>query len=181
MKRIEQLLVVEGKHDEARLKKLFDCDVLCTNGLGFDNDILEIVRQASEGRGAIILTDPDHPGVRIRDALREAAPQAQHAFIEKNDAIGRRNVGVEYAREEAIRDALENLVSFGENRETVSLRQYESLGLSGDSRKREYVTSQLHLGKCNNKRLRRYLNMLGIEFEKVKEIAEAYERENHRL
>ncbi len=175
MKRIEQLLVVEGKHDEARLKKMFDCDVLCTNGLGFDQDILEIVRQASEGRGVIVLTDPDHPGVKIRDAIREAAPKAQHAFIEKKAAVGKRNVGVEYAGEDAIREALENIVTFGENKETVSLRQYESLGLSGNSRKRDYVSSQFHLGKCNNKRLRKYLNMLGIEFEKVKEIAESYE------
>ncbi len=181
MKRIEELLVVEGKHDEAKLRKLFDCDVLCTNGLGFSDELLEIIRQASEGRGVIVLTDPDHPGQKIRDAVAEKAPKCRHAFIERKDAIGKRNVGVEYCDEDKLIEALENVVSFGDQRESISAAQYESLGLSGNRAKREYVSEKLHLGKCNNKRLRRYLNMLDIDLETVRKIAESYERESDRL
>ena len=44
----------EGKHDEARLRKLFDCDVLCTNGLGFDDDLLEITAYVQLQKGVRI-------------------------------------------------------------------------------------------------------------------------------
>ncbi len=181
MKRIEELLVVEGKHDEARLKKLFDCDVLCTNGLGYSDELLEIIRQASESRGVIVLTDPDHPGQMIRDAIVQKAPECRHAFIDRRDAIGKRNVGVEYCDEEKLMEALESVVTFGEGRQSISSEQYESLGLSGNRAKREYVCSQLHLGKCNNKRLRRYLSMLDIDLKTVRKIADSYERESDRL
>ncbi len=181
MKHIEELLVVEGKHDEARLKKLFDCDVLTTNGLGFGEDTLEIIRQASENRGVIVLTDPDHPGQKIRDAIIQKAPKCRHAFIERKDAIGKRNVGVEYCDEGKLMKALESVVTFGEGHREITAAQYESLGLSGDRAKREYVSSQLHLGKCNNKRLRKYLSMLDIDLETVRKIADSYERESDRL
>ena len=41
MKRIKELIVVEGKHDRDRLEKLFDCDVICTDGLSMSREVLE--------------------------------------------------------------------------------------------------------------------------------------------
>jgi len=176
MRHIKELLVVEGKHDEARLTKLFDCDVICTNGLGLDQKTLEIIRQASEKQGAIVLTDPDHPGVKIRDAIMAYAPKCRQIFIDKKDAIGKRNVGIEYVDDDKLIAALEQSVSFKQRDQKITVEQYQKLGLSGNKAKRDYVTSRLHLGQCNNKRLLRYLNMLDIDLKQVEEIADSYDR-----
>ncbi|MBO4537873.1 MAG: DUF4093 domain-containing protein, partial [Erysipelotrichaceae bacterium] len=114
-------------------------------------------------------------------AIMQKAPKCRHVFIEKKDAVGKRNVGIEYVDDRILREALDQTVSFGETRESISRREYSSLGLSGNSAKRDYVSSQLHLGRCNNKRLWKYLNMLGVDYEKVREIAESYERESDRM
>ena len=57
--KIREVIVVEGRHDEALLKQCFECDVVVTGGLALNDDILERIRQAKQTRGVVILTDPD--------------------------------------------------------------------------------------------------------------------------
>ena len=42
MEKIKELIVVEGKHDKQKLEKLFECDVVCTNGLSLDPSTINI-------------------------------------------------------------------------------------------------------------------------------------------
>ena len=170
MKRIKELIVVEGKHDVAKLHKLFDCDVVITNGLSLDENAMEMIKAAADRQGVVVLTDPDHPGEVIRKAVMEIAPQARHAFINKEDAIGKRNVGVEYARDQAIIDALNNCVVFDGRSESISWQQYCDLGIIGNSESREKVCRHFHAGHCNNKTLFKRLNMLGVTSEEIREI-----------
>ena len=51
MKRIRELIVVEGKHDRDRLEKLFDCDVICTDGLSNCVTTGDMVKICHENRG----------------------------------------------------------------------------------------------------------------------------------
>ena len=169
MQRIKELIVVEGKHDVEKLHKLFDCDVVITNGLSLDENAMELIRAASEKQGVVVLTDPDHPGEVIRRAVMEIAPKARHAFINKEDAIGKRNVGVEYADDQAIIDALNSCVVFDSKTESISWKQYCSLGIIGSSETREKVCRHFHTGHCNNRTLFRRLNMLGITHEEIRE------------
>ena len=172
MQRIKELIVVEGRHDVERLHKLFDCDVVITNGLSLDYNAMEMIRAASDKQGVVVLTDPDHPGEVIRKAVMEIAPKAKHAFINREDAIGKRNVGVEYANDQAIIDALNSCVVFDNKTESISWQEYCSLGIIGNSENREKVCRHFHTGHCNNKTLFKRLNMLGITSDEVREILE---------
>ena len=174
MKKIKELLVVEGKHDKDRLEKLFDCDILLTNGLGLNEDALNIIAQAAEKQGVIIMTDPDYPGKRIRNQIMERVPDVKHVFVEHDKAIGKRNVGIEYMKDGDILHALEDIVTFTDNKESLSHEDYVDFGLMGDKKKRDYLTSQLKLGCCNNKTLFKYLNMLAIKKEEIEEILKNY-------
>ena len=66
MDKVRELLVVEGKHDKDKLERLFDCDIICTNGLGVDDDTMKTIRTCALNQGVIVLTDPDRPGEKIR-------------------------------------------------------------------------------------------------------------------
>lgn len=175
MERIKELIVVEGKHDKARLDKLFDCDVLVTSGLALKQEDLEIIQQASQHQGVIIMTDPDFPGKKIRDRISEKVPRAKHVFIEKREAIGKRNVGIEYVSDENLIKALSQAVTFQENTNCLSWQQYLELGLINHKNRRDQLTAKLKLGQCNNKKLFRYLNMLGYSSAELKKIIEELE------
>ena len=69
MKRINEIVVVEGKTDSQLLKELYDVDTIETHGLGLDDKTLELIKEASKTRGVIVLTDPDYPGLRIRNQV----------------------------------------------------------------------------------------------------------------
>lgn len=170
MRKIKELIVVEGKHDVQKLHTLFDCDTVITNGLSLDADSMELIKAASENRGVIVLTDPDHPGEVIRKAVMEIAPEAKHAFVNKKDAIGKRNVGIEYATDEAIIEALENCVVFENREDSLKWNEYLELGIIGNSELREKVCEYFHTGHCNNKTLFKRLNMLNVKYEDIKKV-----------
>lgn len=168
--KIKELIVVEGKHDQQRLQKLFDCDVVCTAGLSLDPSALEMIRSASVKQGVIIFTDSDHPGEKIRKAVLQIAPDAQIAVVEKQDSVGRRNVGVEYAGDEAIRQALEGRISLTNRTESLSWQQYCDLEIMGNSLLRKKVCAYFRVGLCNNKTLFKRLNMLAVTKRDVEKV-----------
>lgn len=176
MKRIKELIVVEGKHDKARLDKLFDCDVLITGGLSLTKQDIEIIKQAAEKQGVIIMTDPDFPGKKIRDRITAEVPNAKHVFIDKKDAIGKRNVGIEYVEDALIINAIENAVTFAEAKNSIEWSEYLQLGLINNKEKRDCLTAELRLGQCNNKKLFHYLNMLGYSYMDIKRTLENLEK-----
>ena len=53
MKRINEIVVVEGKTDSQLLKELYDVDTIETHGLGLDEKTLELIKEASKTRGVI--------------------------------------------------------------------------------------------------------------------------------
>ncbi len=59
MKKIQEIVVVEGKTDTATLKQLFDVDTIETHGLALSDQTLELIKEAGKSRGVIVLTDPD--------------------------------------------------------------------------------------------------------------------------
>ncbi len=179
MRKVKELIVVEGKHDKDRLDKIVEADILCTGGLALSEQQLDVIEQASKVRGVIVMTDPDNPGKRIRDKINERVKTAKQVFVPKEKAIGKRNVGIEYVSDADLLDALENVVSFTKgNEQTISWSEYISLDLINNKKKRDYVCTRLRLGLCNNKKLFKYLNMLGYDINKLKEVALEYDRDH---
>ena len=52
-----------------------------------------MIRVAYEKRGIIILTDPDTAGERIRRVLTKKFPNAQHAFVPRDEAFANDDIG----------------------------------------------------------------------------------------
>ena len=167
MEKIKEIIVVEGKTDTAIIKKLFDADTIETHGLALDDKTLDYIEEVSKGRGIIILTDPDYPGMKIRNRIIERVPEAKHAFVDKKDAIGKKKLGVAEAREEAIVEALKNVVTFSSTQESLSWEEFIGLGIIGNSEIRMKVYDAFHLGFGNAKTLFKRLNMANITKDEV--------------
>ena len=170
---IKELIVVEGVNDTKRLQSFFDVDTIETHGMGLSKETIELVRQANEKRGVILFLDPDAPGEKIRKRLNEAIPGLKNAFVMKEDARTKKKVGIEHASKEVLEEALSNLVSYEEDRESLSKKEFYELGLEGmedSAKKREKIARHFHLGKCNAKTLYRRMNLMDISYEEAKEV-----------
>lgn len=81
---MEIVIIVEGKNDRARLKRLLtsEVDILCTFGTPGSDQIDRLVRAVGD-RELYIFTDNDASGRRIRGILRDAFPDAGHIYTRK--------------------------------------------------------------------------------------------------
>lgn len=59
--KINEFIVVEGRDDTERVKRAVECDTIETNGSAINEQTLEVIRNAQQSRGVIVLTDPDFP------------------------------------------------------------------------------------------------------------------------
>ena len=170
---IKELIVVEGKNDTKRLQSFFDVETIETHGLGLNKDTIELIRKANEKRGVILFLDPDTPGEKIRKRLNDEIPDLKNAFILKEDGRTSKKVGIEHASKEVLEEALNNLITYTESKQTISMEEFYQLGLSGNddsASRREKVYRHFHLGKCNGKTLFKRLNMLGIDKDEIGKI-----------
>lgn len=167
MKKINEVIIVEGKTDTAIIKKLFDADTIETHGLALTKETLDFIEETAKTRGIIILTDPDYPGLHIRNMIMERIPDAKHAFVNKKDAIGKKKLGIAEAKEEAIIKALENVVTFSNQEESISWQEFLSLDIIGNKQKRLEIYELFHLGYGNVKTLFKRLNMAHITKEDI--------------
>ena len=87
LKKIKEVIVVEGKTDTAVLKQLYDVETIETNGSALNDMTIELIKTAAKTRGVIVLTDPDYPGMQIRNKIVNEIPLVKHAFIDKKDAM----------------------------------------------------------------------------------------------
>ena len=167
-RKIKEVIVVEGVNDTKRLVSFFDVETIETHGLGLSKETIEFIKEINERRGVILFLDPDNPGEKIRRRLNAEIPGLKNAFVFKEDARTSKKVGVEHASKEALEEALNNLVTYGESKETITMNDLLDLGLMGESdsaSKRLEICKKYHLGKCNSKTLLKRLNMLGLNKE----------------
>ena len=171
---IKEVIVVEGSHDSAHLKKYFDCETIVTGGLGIDERVMERIKEAAKENGIIVFTDPDGPGKMIRAKIEAEVPSCMHAFVMKAEARTTHKVGVEHASYEVLAEALKHASVIEQpSEETISAAVFYELGLAGQSgseEKRRIVSKAFHVGEGYAKYLRKMLNRKGITAEQVKEI-----------
>lgn len=67
-------IVVEGRYDKIKLSSIVDADIITTDGFAIFNqkEKTALLRRLAEGRGVIVLTDPDGGGRVIRSYLAGA-------------------------------------------------------------------------------------------------------------
>lgn len=170
---ISEVIVVEGKNDTLNLKKYFEVDTIETHGLGLNKQTLEYIKEVNSKRGVILFLDPDSPGEKIRNRINSYIPGLKNAFVLKEDARTSKKVGVEHASYEVLKQALDNVVSYKDFYNTISMDDLYDLGLLGQddsSYKRDVISKKYHIGKCNGKTMLKRLNLLGISKEELNDI-----------
>ena len=118
MKKIREVIVVEGRYDKNTLAQTVDATVITLGGFSVFNDKekLTLLRRLGESRGLILLTDSDGAGFRIRNFLKGALPahQLKQAYIpdiygkerRKRTAGKEGKLGVEGMRPEVLLESL---------------------------------------------------------------------------
>lgn len=171
-----EVLVVEGKNDKARILAIFpNLNVITTNGSEISDDTLEMIKELSKSHKIILFLDPDYPGERIREKINNYVLGCDNVFIERKFAVDNRKykVGIEHASFEDIKKALENRISYSTSSNKWSIKNLYDLGLVGQNdsvNKREYLANVLHIGNPNGKTLLKRLNYIGLDYEEVRSI-----------
>lgn len=175
---IKEIIVVEGKDDISAVKRAVDAEIISTSGLGLTQKTIDIIKKASENRGVIILTDPDFPGKKIRNMISSQIENCKHAFIPRDKANNKGNIGVENASPEAIREALENArAEIVDNREEFTnedMIYYSLVGNDNASKIRSKLGDELGIGYCSAKQFLKRLNNYGISRGELEAAIEKY-------
>lgn len=149
MRRVREVIVVEGRYDKNALKQVVEATVVETRGFGVFNDKerLALLRRLAAERGLILLTDSDGAGFVIRNFLKGSIPKnrLKQAYIpdvygkeRRKAAPGREGkLGVEGMPPQVLLEALERAgAAFedgeaAENRQAVTKADFYELGLTG--------------------------------------------------
>lgn len=149
MRKVREVIVVEGRYDKNTLKQVVDATVVETRGFGVFNDRerLALLRRLAEERGLILLTDSDGAGFVIRNFLKGAIPKERlkQAYIPDISGKERRKaapgkegkLGVEGMKPQVLLEALERAgATFEEEgaspaRQPLTKADLYALGLTG--------------------------------------------------
>ena len=119
MRKVKEVIVVEGRYDKNTLSQVVDAVILETAGFGIFNDAAKrrLLKTMAEQCGLIVLTDSDGAGFLIRNHIRGCVDPklVKHAYIPDIYGKERRKaktskegkLGVEGMRPEVLLDALE--------------------------------------------------------------------------
>ncbi|MBY9078877.1 DNA primase [Paenibacillus sp. HN-1] len=80
-------IIVEGKNDRSRLRRLLrpEVDIFCTFGT-LNTEKLETLRKQVSGCELYLYMDNDSSGKKIRGVLRDAFPDAEHIYTRRGYA-----------------------------------------------------------------------------------------------
>lgn len=178
---IREVIVVEGKDDEAAVKKAVDAEVIITSGLGIEEKTIERICHAQQRTGVIIFTDPDFPGEKIRKMISEKVPGCKHAYLPRKYSKKGSDIGIENATPEHIRKALSKVQTEKSGRGIFTMEHLiDARLIMGDSarRRREKMGDILGIGYGNGKQFLKRLNHYQITMEEFQRALEMIEGRN---
>lgn len=168
MKKIKEIIVVEGRDDTRRIQESVIADTIETNGSAINEETLGLIAKAQAERGVIVFTDPDYPGEKIRTIISQAVPGVKHAFLTVDEARPKHkgSLGIEHAAPESIQEALSKAYTQTIDQAQVIPRELLfALGLTSGpnaSHNRKLLGDALHIGYTNAKQLQKRLQMFQI-------------------
>ena len=173
MKKIKEVIVVEGKNDYEKIKKCVNADVEITSGFYVSNNMLKRLKQYNETRGIIVFTDPDSPGEAIRNKIINYVGTCKHASLSTKQSRKGKKVGIEHANCSDIIEALESCATYIVDNESLRWIDFVDLGLTGASdsqKKRDYISKHYSMPITNGKRCFKYLNMMNISRDELESL-----------
>lgn len=182
--KIKEVIVVEGRDDTLAVSKAVDAVTVETHGFGMRNEMWNILDKAYKERGLIVLTDPDHGGRSIRRKIMERFPGSKEAFLSKEKASKKGDVGIENAAPDDILEALNkaraSIVEHNGDRinqlyDMDFLFEWKLVGESESRKRREIFCDKLGIGYSNARGLLKKLNLYAIEKVEVEDILRSLE------
>ena len=175
--KINEIIVVEGRDDITAIKRVVDAHIIALNGFSaLSEKTINKIVELSKNNDLILFTDPDFAGKKIRDTLKRYIPNIKHAFVSQKDATNNNNIGVETANDEAILEALKNVITAnqdGKNRFNISdLIDNRFVSGSNAKERRIMLGDILKIGYYNAKQLLKALNSFNISKEQFEEAVE---------
>ncbi len=157
---IKEVIVVEGKYDKEKLKRVTDAPVICTYGFEIyrSKKIINSIKALAKDRGVIILTDSDRAGFRIRNYLKQCLGEkipVKNAYIPQIEGKEKRKekagadgiLGVEGMEDEVIAEVIKKaaVIDDGEKLIPVTKAEFYGDGFSGkpDSTERRKKLAEL--------------------------------------
>lgn len=162
------VIVVEGKSDVSFLETFIEADFVITNGSEISKETIAYLKSLKEKRNIIVLTDPDFPGLQIRNKIEENVEGVLHAYVRKECSIKHHKVGVAESTKEEVISALKNafLLKNPLKQSDLTKKDLYELGFIGqvDSELlRKEATEYFNLGFISNaKTFYKHLLALGI-------------------
>ena len=168
MRKIREVIVVEGRYDNNTLSQIVDATVVTLGGFAVFNDREKVafLRRLAEERGLIVLTDSDGAGFVIRNYLKGALPRdkVKQAYIpdirgkeKRKRTPGKEGkLGVEGMKPEVILEALRRAGATFLDEETAPAPEREPItkadllawglaGGEGSSQRRQALLRRLDL------------------------------------
>lgn len=182
-KRIEEIIIVEGRDDESAVRAAVQAEIITTHGYGISQETWDRIDKAYNGPGIIVFTDPDHAGELIRKRIAGRYPAAKHAHLTREEARKAADIGIENASPESIREALSKARCHERDRKDAfsaeDLARFDLLGSGRSRERRDKLGRSLGIGYGNAKTFLSRLNSYGITREEFYRHGEALFAENH--
>lgn len=175
----ERIYVVEGIHDESKLKALNPhIKTVSVGGSQLKKEVLNFMINYEDKFQFVLLFDPDYTGEHIRKKVASHLKKPVHIFVDRQKSISRnqKKLGVEHLSVEDLKKALEHEIVENQKEGKITLDLMYALGLTGQKHskyKREQLTKKLNLSYSNTKTLIDRLNWIGITKEQIEEILNA--------
>lgn len=182
MRRVREVIVVEGRYDRNTLAQVVEATIVETDGFAIfhDPEKLALLRKLGERRGLLLLTDPDGAGFLIRNRLKSRLTgiPIKEAYVP--DILGKERrkaapgkegkLGVEGMRPQVLVEALERAGATFEEEAArpaaagLTKADFAAWGLSGGpdsaSRRRELCQKLGLPERLSANRLLETLNLL---------------------
>lgn len=170
---IREVIVVEGRDDEAAVRRAVEAQTIATHGYGIRAGTWSILQKAYETSGLIIFTDPDYAGEQIRKRLLTRFPNSKQAFLPRDAAEHKGDIGIENASPENIRLALAHarstMIEKTEQFTRADLFSYGLEGVPGATERRDKIGALLGIGYGNAGTFLARLNHFGIQREELEQ------------
>ncbi|HHW95016.1 MAG TPA: ribonuclease M5 [Mogibacterium sp.] len=184
--KVSKAVIVEGRDDVDIVSQACDALIIPTHGFGITTETWSVIEKAYKEKGIIILTDPDYSGEEIRRKLTKKFPDAVQAYVQREEAFLKEDIGIENARKETIAEAIEKALALQERLsetddsteevkkqvQRVSMKDLAELGLTGidgSYKLRSKVCGLLGIGYGNSKTMLKKLEGFGIGKEELEE------------
>ncbi|MBN3491064.1 ribonuclease M5 [Acholeplasma equirhinis] len=171
-----RIYVVEGYHDEARLKALYpDIQTISVGGSQIKQDVIDFLQKNEDKLDIILVFDPDHAGESIRKRLAAKLKNPSHIFVEKDVARSKngKKIGIEHIKTKVLRERLQYEIRPKAHHNQLVTSDLHALGLTGEQNSqllRDKIAEHFHIGHCNAKTLLIRLNWLGITKEELENV-----------